>query len=70
MSTKEKANAYVWSRIQSAVRELKDIKYDLAHASDNSVLSVDQLANRKLATERKLEMYNYLFKLIETDENH
>lgn len=68
MTTKEKARNYVWSRIESAEREYKQIHEDMS-SNNVGALTMDQLEIRLDATDRKLDMYNYLFKLIETDED-
>jgi hypothetical protein len=68
MTTKEKARDYVWSRIQNTEREYKQVHDDMRTRS-TGVLTMDQLEIRLDATDRKLDMYNYLFKLIELDED-
>ena len=68
MTTKEKARDYVWSRIETTEREYRQINNDMRTRS-TGVLTMDQLEIRLDATDRKLDMYNYLFKLIELDED-
>jgi hypothetical protein len=68
MTTREKARNYVWSRIESTEREYKQIHEDIEN-NMTGVVGMDQLEIRLDATDRKLDMYNYLFKLIELDEN-
>lgn len=68
MTTKEKARNYVWSRIQNAELEYKQIHDDMS-SNNTGALTMDQLEIRLDATDRKLDMFNYLFKLIETDED-
>lgn len=67
MTTREKARNYVWSRIESTEREYKQIHEDIEN-NMTGVVGMDQLEIRLDATDRKLDMYNYLFKLIELDE--
>jgi hypothetical protein len=68
MTTREKARNYVWSRIESTEREYKQIHEDIEN-NMTGVVGMDQLEIRLDATDRELDMYNYLFKLIELDEN-
>ena len=67
MTTKEKARNYIWSRIQTTEEEYKKIHDDMRKPSDTRI-SMDTLEIMLDATDRKLDMYNYLFKLIELDE--
>lgn len=66
MTAKEKARDYIWSRIEATEREYNQINLEYHQTEDNDV---NQLEIRLDATDRKLDMYNYLFKLIELDEN-
>jgi hypothetical protein len=68
MTTKEKARNYVWSRIESTEREYRQIHKDIEN-NMTGIVGMDQLETRLDATDRKLDMYNYLFKLIELDED-
>ena len=68
MTTREKARNYVWSRIESTEREYKQIHEDIEN-NMTGIVGMDQLEIRLDATDRKLDMYNYLFKLIELDED-
>jgi hypothetical protein len=68
MTTKEKARNYVWSRIESTEREYRQIHEDIEN-NMTGIVGMDQLEIRLDATDRKLDMYNYLFKLIELDED-
>ena len=68
MTTREKARDYIWSRIETTEREYRQINNDMRTRS-TGVLTMDQLEIRLDATDRKLYMYNYLFKLIELDED-
>lgn len=68
MTTREKARDYIWSRIETTEREYRQINNDMRTRS-TGVLTMDQLEIRLDATDRKLDMYNYLFKLIELDED-
>ena len=67
LTTKEKARNYVWSRIESTEREYRQIHEDIENNMTGAV-GRDELEIRLDATDRKLDMFNYLFKLIETDE--
>lgn len=67
MTTKEKARNYVWSRIISTEKEYKDIHNTMRQRGDGRI-SMDTLEIMLDSTDRKLDMYNYLFKLIELDE--
>ena len=67
LTTKEKARNYVWSRIESTEREYRQIHKDIENNMTGAV-GRDELEIRLDATDRKLDMFNYLFKLIETDE--
>lgn len=68
MTVKEKARNYVWSRIQSTERDLKNINVEMSGDRDGRI-SMDILEKQLDATDRRLDMFNYLFKLIETDED-
>lgn len=68
MTTKEKARNYVWSRIESTEREYRQVHEDIEN-NMTGIIGMDQLEIRLDATDRKLDMYNYLFKLIELDED-
>jgi len=68
MTTKEKARNYIWSRIESTEREYKQVHEDIKH-NRTGFVGMDQLEIRLDATDRKLDMFNYLFKLIELDED-
>lgn len=68
MTVKEKARNYIWSRIQSTEREYTQIHDDMRQPGDRRI-SMDKLEIMLDATDRKLDMYNYLFKLVELDED-
>ena len=68
MTTKEKARNYIWSRIQSTEIEYKWIYEEMRQPGDRRI-SMDKLELMLDATDRKLDMYNYLFKLVELDED-
>jgi len=67
MSTKEKARNYLWSRIKSTEIEYKWVHDEMREPGDRRI-SMDKLELMLDATDRKLDMYNYLFKLVELDE--
>jgi hypothetical protein len=67
MTVKEKARNYIWSRIQSTEIEYKWVHDEMRQPGDRRI-SMDKLELMLDATDRKLDMYNYLFKLIELDE--
>ena len=67
MTTKEKARNYIWSRIQTTEIEYTQIHDDTRQHGDKRI-SIDKLELMLDATDRKLDMYNYLFKLVELDE--
>lgn len=70
MTTKEKARNYVWSRIESAERDLIAAERDLEEYNEKSNrLSLDHIENTYRAAVSRRLMFNYLFKLIETDED-
>lgn len=70
MTVKEKARNYIWSRIESAERNLIEAERDLEQYNDsNSRLSLEHLENAYRAAVSRRLMFNYLFKLIETDED-
>jgi len=68
---KESARNYIWARIIGTERELDKIKTEMSHCGKHgeSRLSLDKLEIMYEATENRLGMYNYIFKLIELDEN-
>lgn len=71
MNTKERARNYIWSRIESAERDLVNAERDLEQYNDSTNrLSLDHLENAYRAAVSRRVMFNYLFKLIETDENY
>jgi hypothetical protein len=67
MTVKEKARNYLWSRIQSTEIEYKWVHDEMREPGDRRI-SMDKLELMLDATDRKLDMYNYLFKLVELDE--
>jgi hypothetical protein len=67
MTVKEKARNYIWSRIQSTEIEYKWVHDEMRQPGDRRI-SMDKLELMLDATDRKLDMYNYLFKLVELDE--
>lgn len=69
LTPKERARNYVWSRIESAERDLITAERDLdEYKESNSRLSLTHLENAYNAAVSRRVMFNYLFKLIETDE--
>lgn len=71
MSTKEKAHNHLWSRIQHTERELVELQNEmcsLGHKGETRI-SIGKLEKCYEATEDRLSMYNYLFKLVELDED-
>ena len=69
LTPKERARNYVWSRIESAERDLITAERDLKEYNEQSNrLSLDHLENAYRAAVSRRVMFNYLFKLIETDE--
>ena len=67
MTTKEKAHNHLWSRIQHAERELVELQSEMCSRGQKRI-SLSTLEKMYESTENKLDMYNYLFKLVETDE--
>jgi hypothetical protein len=67
MTTKEKARNYIWSRIQATERDYIQIHNDMRESGDKRI-SMSTLENMLDSCDRKLDMYNYLFKLVELDE--
>jgi len=69
LTPKERARNYVWSRIESAERDLIAAERDLdEYKESNSRLPLTHLENAYRAAVSRRVMFNYLFKLIETDE--
>jgi len=70
MTPKERARNYVWSRIESADRDLLKAEQDLAVYNESGhYLSYEQVENTYKAAVSRRIMFNYLFKLIELDED-
>jgi hypothetical protein len=67
MTIKEKARNYIWSRIQATERDYTKIHNDMRESGDKRI-SMSTLESMLDSCDRKLDMYNYLFKLIELDE--
>ena len=67
MTTKEKARNYIWSRIQATERDYIQIHNDMRESGDKRI-SMSTLENMLDSCDRKLDMYTYLFKLVELDE--
>ena len=67
MTTREKARNYIWSRIQATERDYVQIHNDMRESGDKRI-SMSTLENMLDSCDRKLDMYNYLFKLVELDE--
>ena len=69
LTPKERDRNYVWSRIESAERDLITAERNLESYSEmNSRLSLYHLESAYRAAVSRRVMFNYLFKLIETDE--
>ena len=68
MSPKEKAHNHLWSRIQHTERELVELRNDMCSRGQNRI-SLSTLEKMYESTENRLGMYNYLFKLVELDED-
>jgi hypothetical protein len=68
MSPKEKAHNHLWSRIQHTERELVELQNDMCSRGQKRI-SLSTLEKMYESTENKLGMYNYLFKLVELDED-
>ena len=68
MTAKEKAHNHLWSRIQHTERELVELQNDMCSRGQNRI-SLSTLEKMYESTENKLGMYNYLFKLVELDED-
>jgi hypothetical protein len=67
MTVKEKAHNHLWSRIQHTERELVELQSEMCSRSQNRI-SLSNLEKMYESRENKLSMYNYLFKLVELDE--
>jgi hypothetical protein len=67
MTVKEKSHNYLWSRIQNTERELVKLQSEMCSRGQNRI-SLSTLEKMYESTENKLSMYNYLFKLVELDE--
>ena len=68
MSPREKAHNHLWSRIQNTERELVQLHSEMC-SSGGKRLSLSTLEKMYESTENRLSMYNYLFKLVELDED-
>jgi hypothetical protein len=69
LTTKEKARNYVWSRIESTERDLELLERDIMDYKEGTgILTMDHLENAHRAAKSRQTVFNYLFKLIETDE--
>jgi len=68
MSPREKAHNHLWSRIQHTERELVELQNEMCSRGQNRI-SLSTLEKMYESTENKLGMYNYLFKLVELDED-
>lgn len=69
LTPKERARNYVWSRIEAAERDLITAERDLVVYNESGhYLSYEQVENAYRAAVSRRVMFNYLFKLIETDE--
>lgn len=75
MTPKERARNYVWSRIEAADRNIYELErnieyHDLAASKIKiSEDEYDELHNAYKAAVSRRVMFNYLFKLIELDED-
>ena len=67
MTVKEKAHNHLWSRIQHTERELVELQREMCSKSQNRI-SLSNLEKMYDSTDRRLDMYNYLFKLVELDD--
>jgi len=68
MSPREKAHNHLWSRIQNTERELVQLQSEMCSRGGRR-LSLATLEKMYESTENRLSMYNYLFKLVELDED-
>ena len=75
MTPKERARNYVWSRIDTADRDIEKLERQIEyHDLTDSEVKIpeeeyDELHNAYKAAVSRRVMFNYLFKLIETDED-
>jgi hypothetical protein len=69
LTTKEKARNYVWSRIESTERDLELLERDITDYKERSgIITIEHLNDAHTAAKSRQTVFNYLFKLIETDE--
>jgi hypothetical protein len=68
MTNREKARDFIWSKIEVTERELQGLYREMKNCGPSDLIGIDKLEMMYESTERRLDMFNYLFKLIETDE--
>jgi hypothetical protein len=68
INIKERANNKIYSKIQMQYIELQDLKKELKGGLFRGGITYDEMTGLVSGAQTELEVLNYIYKLIETDD--
>ena len=68
INIKERANNKIYSRIQMQYIELQDLKKELKSGIFRGNITYDEMTGLVSGAQTELEVLNYIYKLIETND--
>ena len=68
INIKERANNKIYSKIQMQYIELQDLKKELKSGIFRGNITYDEMTGLVSGAQTELEVLNYIYKLIETDD--
>lgn len=68
INIKERANNKIYSKIQMQYIELQDLKKELKSGLFRGGITYDEMTGLVSGAQTELEVLNYIYKLIETDD--
>ncbi len=68
INIKERANNKIYSKIQMQYIELQDLRKELKSGIFRGNITYDEMTGLVSGAQTELEVLNYIYKLIETDE--
>jgi|TARA_R110002072_G_scaffold172285_1_gene326249 hypothetical protein len=68
INIKERANNKIYSKIQIQYIELQDLKKELKSGIFRGNITYDEMTGLVSGAQTELEVLNYIYKLIETDD--
>jgi hypothetical protein len=69
INIKERANNKIYSKIQMQYIELQDLKRELKRGVFRGGINYDEMTGLVSGAQTELEVLNYIYKLIETDND-